>query len=132
MSGSAALASARRRRVNAVEQVSNVPQKQPTQTNQTNQTNNDKILVSPLTIMKHHHNEILAMKEQINQLKNNDNTDSFNYEEGYTNLTKEVTEMKKIIVKLQSFVMDTDKEIKKLKETKNKVIIEEDDLSNND
>lgn len=128
MSGSAALASARRRRVNAVEQVSNVPQKQPIQTPQ---TNNDKILVSPLTIMKHHHNEILAIKEQINQLKNNDNTDSFNYEEGYNNLTKEVTEMKKIIVKLQSFVMDTDKEIKKLKEKKN-VIIEEDDLSNND
>lgn len=131
MSGSAALASARRRRVNAVEQVSNVPQKQPIQTPQTPQTNNDKILVSPLTIMKHHHNEILAIKEQINQLKNNDNTDSFNYEEGYNNLTKEVTEMKKIIVKLQSFVMDTDKEIKKLKEKKN-VIIEEDDLSNND
>ena len=68
MSGSAALASARRRRVNSVEQVSNVPQKQPTQTPQ---PNNDKVLVSPLTIMKHHHNEILAMKEQINQLKNN-------------------------------------------------------------
>lgn len=128
MSGSAALASARRRRVNAVEQVSITPEKQP---RQTPQTNNDKILVSPLTIMKHHHNEILAIKEQINQLKNNDNTDSFNYEEGYNNLTKEVTEMKKIIVKLQSFVMDTDKEIKKLKEKKN-VIIEEDDLSNND
>lgn len=131
MSGSAALASARRRRVNAVEQVSITPEKQPRQTPQTPQTNNDKILVSPLTIMKHHHNEILAIKEQINQLKNNDNTDSFNYEEGYNNLTKEVTEMKKIIVKLQSFVMDTDKEIKKLKEKKN-VIIEEDDLSNND
>lgn len=121
MSGSMALAAARRRRVNVIEQ----PPVQQRQTTQPVQTNDNKTLVTPLTIMKQHHNDILSIKEDIKNIKNI--TGSFNYEEGYNNLLKEVMEMKKTIVKLQSFIMDTDSELKKLKETKNNIVVEEDD-----
>lgn len=129
MSGSMALASARRRRVNVVEQ----PPIQQRQAAQPVQTNDNKTLVTPLTIMKQHHNDILSIKEDIKNIKNV--TSTFNYEEGYNNLFKEVIEMKKTIVKLQSFIMDTDSELKKLKDSKINISVEEDDeddLSNTD
>jgi predicted nucleic acid-binding Zn-ribbon protein len=137
MSGSMALAAARRRRVNVIEQPPlqrNRQNQNPVNTNVNvnvnNNKENEKIMVTPLTIMKQHHNEILNIKEEIKKI--NDTKDNFDYKENYDTLLKEFMEMKKTIVKLQSFIMDIDIEIKKLKETKNTVLIEEDDLSNTD
>ena len=138
-----ALAAARRRRVNVIEQPPpqrNRQNQNPANTNVNvnvnNNKENEKIMVTPLTIMKQQHNEILNIKEEIKKI--NDTKDNFDYKENYDNLLKEFMEMKKTIVKLQSFIMDTDIEIKKLKETKElketkkTVLIEEDELSNTD
>lgn len=130
MSGSMALAAARRRRVNGNDAP---PPPVPTsrRVNEKVQSNDNKVMVSPLTIMKQHHNEILNIKEEIKTIK--DNSETFNYKEGYTTLLKDITEMKKTMVKLQSFILDTDNEIKKLKENKlNRENDDDDNLSNND
>ena len=131
MSGSMALAAARRRRVNVID--TPPPPPTPRRVNEQVQSNDNKIMVSPLTIMKQHHNEILTIKEEIKSIK--DTSETFNYKEGYNTLLKDITEMKKTMVKLQSFILDTDNEIKKLKENKlnrENENDDDDDLSKND
>lgn len=131
MSGSMALAAARRRRVNVID--TPPPPPTPRRVNEQVQSNDNKIMVSPLTIMKQHHNEILNIKEEIKSIK--DTSETFNYKEGYNTLLKDITEMKKTMVKLQSFILDTDNEIKKLKENKlnrENENDDDDDLSKND
>ena len=131
MSGSMALAAARRRRVNVID--TPPPPPTPRRVNEQVQSNDNKIMVSPLTIMKQHHNEILNIKEEIKSIK--DTSETFNYKEGYNTLLKDITDMKKTMVKLQSFILDTDNEIKKLKENKlnrENENDDDDDLSKND
>ena len=126
-----ALAAARRRRVNVID--TPPPPPTPRRVNEQVQSNDNKIMVSPLTIMKQHHNEILNIKEEIKSIK--DTSETFNYKEGYNTLLKDITEMKKTMVKLQSFILDTDNEIKKLKENKlnrENENDDDDDLSKND
>lgn len=108
MSGSSALSAARRRRASTNDVNENfIPNEN---------LNKDKINISELEILKLHHNEIINIKKVINtiNLKKDD--------EPLEDTKKDILEIKKTLMKLQSFMIDFDNDLKKIK---NKINISE-------
>lgn len=101
MSGSSALSAARRRRASTNDVNENfIPNEN---------LKKDTYPISELEILKLHHAEIINIKNNmdiINTTKNNDSLED---------TKKEILEIKKTMMKLQSFMIDFDNDIKKIK-----------------
>ena len=123
MSGTAALAAARKRRANPQP---NQPQNQPNQPQNQNlstiQEDPPKMGNPALLLMQHQvivqrlQKEIAELKTSIADLKvskEKDEKDSYKTE--YLGLLEEMKEMKKVLLKVQSFSMETNLEVMKLK-----------------
>jgi hypothetical protein len=143
MSGTAALAAARKRRAN--------PQpNQPNQLNQPNQPNqpnpatktngintiNDSIseefpkATNPAMLLLQHNMLIQRLQKEVAQLKENKpKGPETDYKSEYLGLLEEMKEMKKVLLKVQSFSMETNLEVMKLKRNVNEIPSEKMDLS---
>ena len=125
MSGTAALAAARRRRAN--------PANSPN-TPISNQNVREEVKVmkedipkinNPAALLMQHNLIINKMQKEINELKENANSikenakenakDDLNYKTEYLGLLEEMKEMKKVLLKVQSFSMETNLELMKIK-----------------
>ena len=129
MSGTAALAAARKRRATPQPNQMN----QPTQMNQMNQMNqssasksnmsNDSIpeefpkATNPAMLLLQHNMLIQRLQKEVAQLKEKDTPTGpeTDYKSEYLGLLEEMKEMKKVLLKVQSFSMETNLEVMKLK-----------------
>jgi hypothetical protein len=120
MSGTAALAAARRRRAQPAGD--DFPKSKPnTSVNPVN-TPPAPTPVSPIQVLIKHDNKLNELSEEITQLRGiikqkdptNPNEIDY-YKTQYSNLTHEVAELKKLIMKVQSFSMENNMEIIQLK-----------------
>lgn len=121
MSGTAALAAARRRRAQPAGD--DFPKSKPnTSVNSAANTPPAPTPVSPIQVLIKHDNKLNELSEEITQLKGiikqkdptNPNEIDY-YKTQYNNLTHEVAELKKLIMKVQSFSMENNMEIIQLK-----------------
>jgi len=120
MSGSAGLASARRRRAGQANPP-NSPNKEMNDRNVPNtSTNNSQ--VDPLALLLKHNELIKKVFQEVALLKSNENkpveTDKESIEyfkQQYTSLLEEMKEIKKTLLKIQTFSMETNLEVMKLK-----------------
>lgn len=148
MSGTAALAAARKRRANPQpnQPISN-QYSNPTQNSNTatklNGTNingsivNDSIpeefpkATNPAMLLLQHNMLIQRLQKEIAQLKENNKPKGpeTDYKSEYLGLLEEMKEMKKVLLKVQSFSMETNLEVMKLKRNVNESSNEKIDLS---
>ena len=126
MSGSAALASARRRRAipqKPENEVIEPPKLSPPQNQQT------QVSVNPTTLLIKHNqvlgglqNDIDALKKQLTNIKipevsPDDKSNVEYYKTQHNVLLDEMREVKKTLLKVQTFAMETNLELMKLKRT---------------
>jgi hypothetical protein len=118
MSGTAALAAARRRRAQPTDDLPKGRQN----TNTPPPTPSSPTPVSPIQVLIKHDNKLNELSEDITQLKglikqkdpNNPNEIEY-FKNQYSQLIHEVAELKKLIMKVQSFSMENNMEIIQLK-----------------
>jgi hypothetical protein len=124
MSGTAALAAARRRRANpANAPISNTISNQNVREEVKNMKEEIPKINNPAALLMQHHSIINKMQKEINELKekSKENTlkenvkDDLNYKTEYLGLLEEMKEMKKVLLKVQSFSMETNLDVMKLK-----------------
>ena len=145
MSGTAALAAARKRRANPqpnqnVSNQSNQPN-QPNVSNPASKMNgsnvNDSIpeefpkATNPAMLLLQHNMLIQRLQKEVAQLKENNKPKGpeTDYKSEYLGLLEEMKEMKKVLLKVQSFSMETNLEVMKLKRNVNESSNEKIDLS---
>jgi hypothetical protein len=116
MSGSAGLASARKRRAGGPTTIS-APVKELPERNAPNITPMD-----PLALLLKHNELLKKAFQEIATLKGNtekpepENKESIEFfKQQYTNVLEEVKEIKKTLLKIQTFSMETNLEVMKLK-----------------
>jgi hypothetical protein len=119
MSGTAALAAARKRRANP--QSTNQPQYQsPNQPIQNQMATIKEELpkaTNPTMLLMQHNMLIQKLQKEVALLKDIDNSKASetDYKSEYLGLLEEMKEMKKVLLKVQSFSMETNLEVMKLK-----------------
>jgi hypothetical protein len=132
MSGTAALAAARRRR--AQPSGDDLPKSRPnTASSSSTPVSSAPTPVSPIQVLIRHDNKINELSEEITQLKGiikqkdptNPNDIEY-FKTQYSQLIHEVAELKKLIMKVQSFSMENNMEIIQLKKASRQ---EKDNLS---
>ena len=118
MSGSASLAAAKRRR--AGPSVTNEPPKTPN-TSQTTQSGTLQNIsnIHPLAILAKHEQLLNQLSSDIEELykpteKIDEQSIQF-FKQRYDSITKEMDEMKKLLIKIQTFSMETNLELLKMK-----------------
>jgi hypothetical protein len=121
MSGSAGLASARRRRAGQANPP-NSPNKEINDRNVPNTSSTNNAQVDPLALLLKHNELIKKVFQEVALLKSNENkpveTDKESIEyfkQQYTSLLEEMKEIKKTLLKIQTFSMETNLEVMKLK-----------------
>jgi hypothetical protein len=126
MSGTAALAAARKRRANPQPTNSFNPSNPSNSVNSSNSYSNQPIkeeevpkATSPAMLLMQHNVFIQKMQKDINELKAENELKpkgpETDYKEEYLGLLEEMKEMKKVLLKVQSFSMETNLEVMKLK-----------------
>jgi hypothetical protein len=133
MSGTAALAAARKRRANPQPNVSNSNMNSNINSNMnsnqklgSNTIENDKEefpkATNPAMLLMQHNiliqrlqKEVLELKAETKELKPKMNETGLDYKTEYLGLLEEMKEMKKVLLKVQSFSMETNLEVMKLK-----------------
>jgi hypothetical protein len=135
MSGSAGLASARRRRAGPTPTVPTkenivVEQKVESQTNMA-PTNPLAVLLKHNELIKVLTQEVAKLKEEVASLKvkpdpaNKENVEYFKQQ--YSSLLEEMKETKKTLLKIQTFSMETNIEVMKLKRPQVDISVETDE-----
>ncbi|ADX05832.1 hypothetical protein 162322316 [Organic Lake phycodnavirus 1] len=116
MSGTAALAAARRRRTNPQNVVSS-----PIRQNEQPKPDDapTKILLSPNDVLKQHETKINVLLKDVQAIKEEKATpvtsdDIDFYKQKYTSLLGEITEIRTTMVKLQTFYMELNTKVDKL------------------
>jgi hypothetical protein len=129
MSGSAGLASARRRRAGPNTNVPNTPENSVVDRPnvQPNQNSGAMAPMNPLALLVKHNELIKALTQEVDQLKqklaevstvkpDTNNRDTIDYfKQQYNSLLEEMKETKKTLLKIQTFSMETNIEVMKLK-----------------
>ena len=135
MSGTAALAAARKRRANPQPNVMS-------SSNASNSSNGSNKITdfkeeipkatNPAMLLMQHNmliqrlqKEILELKTEVKEVKevkdkNTSNSNDIDYKSEYLGLLEEMKEMKKVLLKVQSFSMETNLEVMKLKRNADK------------
>jgi len=124
MSGTAALAAARKRRANP-QPNSSSPPGLSISTNQPLNSIKEEIpkATNPAMLLIQHNAFIQKLQKEINELKAEFKTENnlkskgseIDYKGEYLGLLEEMKEMKKVLLKVQSFSMETNLEVMKLK-----------------
>lgn len=113
MSGTAALASARRRRAGGTQPSERMPTTPET----------PKVMLSPIDILKHHDKQLTLLKKEVDELKTQPppatatSSDIDFYKQKYSSLLSEMTEMKTTFVKMQTFCMEINMKVDKMKQS---------------
>ncbi len=137
MSGTAALASARRRRAIPQKPEQNEVVEAPKQLSQQQQPQQQPLAANPMMLLLKHNQQLVAMQAEIEQLKkdvnipkNKDDKESLEYYKSqHLILLEEMREVKKTLLKVQTFSMETNLELMKLKKTnKPDTVLEVNDL----
>jgi hypothetical protein len=131
MSGTAALAAARKRRANPQPTSGQFSQSnQSSSSSQSNQSNQSLNTIkeeipkatNPTMLLMQHNVFIQKLQKDINEIKAENKANSekpkgpeTDYKEEYLGLLEEMKEMKKVLLKVQSFSMETNLEVMKLK-----------------
>jgi len=123
MSGSAALASARRRRAipQGPEQISNVVVEPPKPSQQPLAANPTMLLLKHNQVLGNLQTDIETLKRQLTDIKvvpavdANDKTTLEYYKTQHNVLLDEMRDVKKTLLKIQTFAMETNLEVMKLK-----------------
>lgn len=129
MSGSAGLASARRRRAGPNTNVPNIPDNSVVDRPnvQPNQNSGAMAPMNPLALLVKHNELIKALTQEVDQLKqklaevstvkpDTNNRETIDYfKQQYNSLLEEMKETKKTLLKIQTFSMETNIEVMKLK-----------------
>jgi hypothetical protein len=129
MSGTAALAAARKRRANPQPNVTSNSISNSTNPASSNVSNsivgNDKEefpkATNPAMLLMQHNMLIQRLQKDVLQLKaeaketNTSKSNNIDYKSEYLGLLEEMKEMKKVLLKVQSFSMETNLEVMKLK-----------------
>ena len=126
MSGTAALAAARKRRANPQPNQSNqpnpIPGKNVSNLSNVSNVSNDSIsddfpkATNPTMLLLQHNMLIQRLQKEIAQLKDDKpKGPETDYKSEYLGLLEEMKEMKKVLLKVQSFSMETNLEVMKLK-----------------
>ena len=122
MSGTAALAAARRRRAGGA----NAPAPPVTR-----ETPTPKSVLNPLQILQQHDKQILALTRDLDTIKSQNtpvtSEDIDFYKNKYSSLLSEMTEMKTNFVKMQTFCMETNMKVDAMNKK-----IEQNNLETND
>jgi hypothetical protein len=125
MSGTAALASARRRRAIPQKPEVNEVMEPPKQQQQTQQP----LAANPAMLLLKHNQQITLLQSEVESLKkllenapkNKDDKESLEYYKSqHLVLLEEMREVKKTLLKVQTFSMETNLELMKLKKTSSK------------
>ncbi len=126
MSGTAALAAARKRRATPQPNSGQFNQPSQNQSNSSLNTIKEEIpkATNPAMLLMQHNIFIQKLQKDVNEIKAEIKTNSDNekakgpeidYKEEYLGLLEEMKEMKKVLLKVQSFSMETNLEVMKLK-----------------
>jgi hypothetical protein len=124
MSGSAGLASARRRRAGPSTNIPNTPENSVVDKPNVEPYQNSGAMapMNPLALLVKHNELIKKVFQEVALLKSNENkpveTDKESIEyfkQQYTSLLEEMKEIKKTLLKIQTFSMETNLEVMKLK-----------------
>jgi hypothetical protein len=112
MSGTAALAAARRRRAGGVNTNANVPITRA----DIPQPQTQKVSINPLQILQTHDKQLTVLTKNVETLQEKHTTseDVLFYKEKYNNLLSEMTEMKTNFVKMQTFCMETNMKVESM------------------
>jgi len=117
MSGTASLAAAKRRR--AGPSVTNEPPKNPNTSMSQSSTLQNISNIHPLAILAKHEQLLNKLSSDIEELykpteKIDEQSIQF-FKQRYDSITKEMDEMKKLLIKIQTFSMETNLELLKMK-----------------
>jgi hypothetical protein len=121
MSGTAALAAARKRRANPQIQpqnnvVSNSSLKSSSNSKNVSSIEENPKATNPAMLLMQHNMSINNLQKEVAELKESKLKDSeIDYKTEYLVLLEEMKEMKKVLLKVQSFSMETNLEVMKLK-----------------
>jgi hypothetical protein len=128
MSGTAALAAARKRRANPQPNINPANSNSSNSSNNSNNSNsNSKTNLTPIdeefpkatnpAMLLMQHNKIIQnLQKDVNELKDlKPKGPETDYKSEYLGLLEEMKEMKKVLLKVQSFSMETNLEVMKLK-----------------
>ena len=120
MSGTAALAAARKRRANPQPNVNPAPSSNSSNSNvKPNLTPIDEEFpkaTNPAMLLIQHNKMIQNLQKDMNELKElKPKGPETDYKSEYLGLLEEMKEMKKVLLKVQSFSMETNLEVMKLK-----------------
>lgn len=133
MSGTAALAAARKRRANPQPNVNSNSNSNSYSTNTSSNVSNSIVgndkeefpkATNPSMLLMQHNmliqrlqKEVLELKAETKETKESKNSKSndIDYKSEYLGLLEEMKEMKKVLLKVQSFSMETNLEVMKLK-----------------
>ena len=136
MSGTAALAAARKRRANP--QPNQTPTYSPN-TNSNSNTNSKQLApideefpkaTHPALLLIQHNKLIQNLQKDVNELKElKPKGPETDYKSEYLGLLEEMKEMKKVLLKVQSFSMETNLEVMKLKRITDTINTSKIDLS---
>ena len=138
MSGSAGLASARRRRAGPSNSP-NMPENNVIERNEpVNTATNAMNAMNPLAVLLKHNELINSLMSDVKQLKeqvkllsvkpdtNNKETVEY-FKQQYSSLLEEMKDTKKTLLKIQTFSMETNIEVMKLKRSPIETFVESDD-----
>lgn len=121
MSGSAGLASARKRRAGGQPSVSNnVPNKEVVKPPSNTPIDPLALLLKHNELLKKVFQEVATLKQDVakGEKPEPENKESIEYfKQQYNNLLEEMKEIKKTLLKIQTFSMETNLEVMKLKRT---------------
>ncbi len=137
MSGTAALAAARKRRANPQPNVSSNSgsNSSSNSTNVSNKVDSElpKATNPAMLLMQHNmliqrlQKDILELKSDVKE-KSNSKSNDIDYKSEYLGLLEEMKEMKKVLLKVQSFSMETNLEVMKLKRITESKVTESDKI----
>ena len=127
MSGTAALAAARKRRANPQPTSNSTTQNYNSNSNSTSMTSIKEEgelpkATNPAMLLMQHNILIQKLQKEVNELKESKKNDlkpkgDTDYKTEYLGLLEEMKEMKKVLLKVQSFSMETNLDVMKLKRT---------------
>jgi hypothetical protein len=122
MSGTAALAAARKRRANPQPNVSTSSSISNTYTSSNSSNSKEEDVpkaTNPAMLLMQHNMLLQRLQKEVAELKLKDLNpkEETNYKAEYLGLLEEMKEMKKVLLKVQSFSMETNLEVMKLKRT---------------
>jgi hypothetical protein len=119
MSGSAGIAAAKRRRAGPSNTINEVPKRPSPPSAPVPVVQAPPVNTHPLLLLSQHEQQILKIQEQLAEYRNHskgmDEKSIDYFRQQYENMSSEIQEMKKLLIKIQTFSMEVNLELLKMK-----------------